>query len=255
MAAAVSPLEALAVFAAGTAAGGINTIVGSGTLITFPTLLAVGYSPLVANVSNNVGLVPGVVSGIVGWRDELEGQRDRLLRIGPASLAGGLLGATLLLVLPDSVFEAVIPLLILLACVLVVFQPRITAWVASKRDEPHPHGGPVLLAGVFLTGVYGGYFGAAQGVILMSLLPIFIADRLPRLNVTKNVLAGLVNGIAALVFIAFADVDWAAAGTVAAGAILGGQLGARLGRRIPAPALRAVIVVVGLTAATVLILR
>ncbi len=240
--------EALLVLAAGLAAGTINTIVGSGSLITFPTLLAVGYPPVVANVSNTVGLVTGSISGAVGYRRELAGQRDLLRVLGLASVAGGLTGGVLLLAVP-SVFEDIVPVLILVACALVALQPRLARRRAAGRGRTRPHGGPLLFASVFATGVYGGYFGAAQGVILIALLGIFVQDGLQRLNAAKNVLAALVNGVAALLFIAFADVAWAPAALLAAGAIAGGQLGATLGRRIPAGWLRAVIVVVGVAVA------
>jgi uncharacterized membrane protein YfcA len=245
----MSPLAALAILGAGLAAGTINTIVGSGSLITFPTLLALGYAPVVANVSNTLGLVTGSISGTIGYRRELEGQRARIRVLGMASLAGGLTGGLLLLALPASVFENVVPVLILVACVLVAFQPRLAARLAAGDRPVRPHGGPWLFVAVFATGIYGGYFGAAQGVILIALLGIFIDDGLQRLNGLKNVLATLVNGIAALLFIVFADVDWAVAGLLAAGAICGGQLGARIGRRIPAGWLRVVIVVVGVAVA------
>jgi uncharacterized membrane protein YfcA len=245
----MSALSALAIVAVGLAAGTINTIVGSGSLITFPTLLALGYPAVVANVSNTVGLVTGSISGTVGYRRELEGQAPRVRVLGVASLTGGLAGGLLLLALPASVFEEVVPLLILVACVLVALQPRLAARVAAG-DRPAPaHGGPVLFGAVFATGVYGGYFGAAQGVILIALLGIFLDDHLQRLNALKNLLAALVNGIAAILFILVADVDWAVAGLLAAGAVCGGQLGARVGRRIPAGWLRAVIVVVGVAVA------
>ena len=248
----MSVLAALAILGVGLAAGTINTIVGSGSLITFPTLLALGYPPVVANVSNTVGLVTGSISGAIGYRRELEGQRPRVRVLGVASLTGGLAGGLLLLALPASVFENVVPVLILIACVLVAFQPRLAARMAARPARPH--GGPWLFVAVFATGVYGGYFGAAQGVILIALLGIFIDDGLQRLNALKNVLAALVNGIAAVLFIVFADVDWAVAGLLGAGAVCGGQLGARLGRRIPAGWLRAVIVVVGVAVAVRLLL-
>ena len=241
----MSPLAALAIVGVGLAAGTINTIVGSGSLITFPTLLALGYAPVVANVSNTVGLVTGSISGAIGYRRELEGQRDRVRVLAVASLTGGLTGGLLLLALPASVFENVLPVLILLACLLVALQPRL----AARDRRARAHGGPLLFAAVFATGVYGGYFGAAQGVILIALLGIFLDDHLQRLNALKNVLAALVNGVAALLFIAVAEVDWAVAGLLAAGAVCGGQLGARVGRRIPAGVLRAVIVVVGVAVA------
>jgi uncharacterized membrane protein YfcA len=248
----MSALEALAIVGAGLVAGTVNTIVGSGSLITFPTLLAFGFMPVVANVSNTVGLVPGSLSGAVAYRDELRGQRPRLLVLGTASLAGGVTGAALLLALPGSVFKHIVPVLILVACVLVALQPRLSARLAQRRQR-HVHGGPVLFASVFATGVYGGYFGAAQGVILVSLLGIFVADDLQRLNATKNVLALVVNGVAALVFIAASHVSWEAAGLIALGSIVGGQVGGVLGRRIPAPLLRVVIIVVGVTAAVALL--
>jgi uncharacterized membrane protein YfcA len=247
----VSVASALIVLAVGLAAGTLNTIVGSGSLITFPTLLALGYAPVVANVSNTVGLVPGSISGAVGYRRELEGQRDRVRVLGVASTTGGLTGGILLLVLPADVFRDVVPVLILVACVLVALQPRLARRVAARTgDGPaRPDGGPLLFAAVFGTGVYGGYFGAAQGVILIALLGIFVDDGMQRLNALKNVLAALVNGVAAVLFVVFAHVAWAPALLLAAGAIVGGQLGARLGRRIPPQALRAVIVVVGVVVA------
>ena len=251
----MSVAAALAILGVGLAAGTLNTIVGSGSLITFPTLLALGYPPVVANVSNTVGLVTGSISGAIGYRRELEGQRGRLRTLGVASLAGGLTGGLLLLALPASVFRSVVPVLILIACALVAFQPRLARRVASGDGTPRLHGGPLLFVAVFATGVYGGYFGAAQGVMLIALLGIFLDDSLQRLNAAKNVLAALVNGIAALLFMLFADVDWAVAGLLAAGAIVGGQVGASVGRRIPTQWLRTVIVIVGVAVAIRLLVR
>ncbi|MCX2967705.1 sulfite exporter TauE/SafE family protein [Streptomyces sp. TRM70308] len=247
-------LELLAIGAAGVAAGGINAVVGSGTLITFPTLLAFGYPPVLANVSNNVGLVPGVLGAAYGYRRELRGQRRRILRFGLGSLLGGFAGALLLLTLPPETFTAVVPVLILSACVLVLLQPRLNRWVKRRRpvDDGRDGGLPMWL-GVLGTGVYGGYFGAAQGVLLMGLFGSFLRDDLQRLNAVKNVLAAIVNGVAAVVFIAVTHVDWAAAGAVAAGATLGGFLGARVGRRLPPAVLRVVIIVVGVTASVALV--
>jgi len=244
----VPPLHALAIFAAGLAAGTINTVVGSGSLITFPTLVALGYPPVLANVSNNIGLVPGNLSGVYGYRRELAGQRARIVSLGPASLAGGLAGAVLLLVLPGSVFAHVVPALILVALVLVVAGPRLADRVAAGRGEDGATIGVALIACVFATGVYGGYFGAAQGIILIALLTIFLADDMQRLNATKNVLAALVNGMASVVFVLATSVDWKVAGIIAAGSIIGGQVGATVGRRLAPRALRAIIVIVGLVA-------
>jgi uncharacterized protein len=244
--------EMAAVLIAGMAAGTINTVVGSGTLITFPTLLALGLPPVTANVTNTVGLVPGSLSGAIGYRRELERQRGRLLRLGAASLLGGTTGAVLLLVLPAGAFDAIVPVLIALGCVLVVLQPAISRRVAARaelsgRVVPH-HGAAWVWVLVFLAGVYGGYFGAAQGVLLMAILGVGLQETMQRNNATKNVLATLVNLIAAVVFIVVADVDWAVAGVIAAGAVVGGQIGASVGRRLPPVVLRAFIVVVGVAA-------
>jgi uncharacterized membrane protein YfcA len=247
----VSPVEVVAILLAGVAAGTINTVVGSGTLITFPTLLAFGVPPVVANVSNNVGLVPGSLSGAIGYRRELAGQRARVSRLASASLLGGLAGAVLLLVLPSSAFDAVVPALIALGVLLVVLGPAIQRRVAARAAERGghgEHGAPWVWPAVAAAGVYGGYFGAAQGVLLLAILGIGVDDSLQRHNATKNVLALLVNGVAAVVFVLAADVDWAIAGLVAAGAIVGGQLGAGVGRRLPPQVLRGVIVVVGVAA-------
>ncbi len=245
----MSVLEVLLLAGAAFLAGTINTIVGSGSLITFPTLLAIGYSPVIANVSNTVGISFGSMSGAFGYRRELGGQRHRTTVLGTASLIGGITGGVLLLTLPSSVFDAVVPVLIIIAVVLVILQPRLSRFVAERRSRVVEHGGVELWIGIFLTGVYGGYFGAAQGVILLSLLGIFIADTLQRLNAVKNVLALIANGVAAVLFVFFADVNWAVVVVIAVGSVVGAQLGATVGRRLPAPVLRALIVVVGLVAA------
>jgi uncharacterized protein len=245
----VTFLQMVAVLVAGMAAGTINVVVGSGTLITFPTLLAFGVPPVTANVSNTIGLVPGVASGVVGYRRELRGQRARAIRLGSASVSGGIVGAILLLWLPAGAFSAIVPALIVVGLVLVVLQPRVSAWVDSRHEGARGEFGPWWVwPTVFGTGVYGGYFGAAQGVILMGLLGIGIADSLQRLNGLKNVLAGLVNGVAGLIFVMVAHVDWTVVGLIAAGSIVGGQLGATVGRRLSPLVLRVVIVVVGLAA-------
>jgi uncharacterized membrane protein YfcA len=253
----MTPLEALLVLVAGVWAGAINTLVGSGSLVTFPVLLAVGYSPLTANVSNSLGVVPGSASGAYGYRRELRGQRARLLRFAPASALGSVAGAILLLALPASAFEAIVPLFVAAGVVLVVLQPRINRWLARQRaagGQEQAHGGAPALLATGLTGVYGGYFGAAQGVLLLAILGIAIDDDLQRVNAVKVVLAGLVNFVAALVFVLAAHIAWGAVALIAVGSAIGGQLGARVGRRLPAPALRAVIVVVGLAAIAKLLL-
>jgi len=270
----VSPAEALAILGAGIAAGAINAAVGSGSLITFPTLLAFGFPPVVANVSNNVGLVPGNASGAYGYRRELAGQRGRLIRLGIAAVIGGLTGAILLLSLPASAFTLIVPALILIACVLVLIQPRMGGWLAARRaraaggdgngdgggDGDHAgragradHVGPVLAGGMLLSGAYGGYFGAAQGVLVIGLLGSFLDESLQRVNAAKNVLVALVNATAAIVFILFAHVSWPAVLLIAAGSTIGGLLGAKFGRRLPPTALRLLVVVIGIIAAVKLI--
>lgn len=254
----MSMVEMAAILLAGVAAGTINTVVGSGTLVTFPTLLAFGVPPVTANISNAIGLVPGSVSGAVGYRRELVGQRDRVLRLASATLIGATLGALLLLVLPSAAFDTIVPALILLGLVLVILQPRISRAVASRHAATGglpPNGARWVWPAIGGVGVYCGYFGAAQGVLCMAVLGIGVDDELQRLNAVKNVLAALGNGVAGVVFVvaAFGQVDWLLVALIAVGATIGGQIGATWGRKLPAPALRALIVVVG-TAALVKLL-
>ncbi len=247
--------DAVFVTLAGLGAGTVNSVVGSGGLITFPVLLAVGLPPINANVTNTLGVLPGALGGAIGYRRELVGQKARLIRLGSASLIGGVTGSALLLALPSSSFEAIVPILIVTAVALVLLQPLLARRLAAPSHHPdaarHHVGGPVLWTGVLLTGVYGGYFGAAQGVILLGLLGALLADGLQRLNGTKNVLASIANGVAAVMFVVFAPeyIDWAAVGLLAVGSSVGGLVGSRYGRRLPAVALRGLVVVVGLTAA------
>jgi uncharacterized protein len=240
--------EIVAIAVAGLAAGAINTLVGSGTLITFPVLLAFGYAPVTANVTNTIGLVPGSVSGAIGYRRELAGQRERALRLGAMSLAGGITGAVLLLVLPASAFKAIVPVFIAIALVLTVLQPRLARWLSTREIDLERKGALMVPFAVYLTGVYGGYFGAAQGILLLGILGVALAQDLHRTNALKNVLVGLVNGVAGLYFAFAAHVDWGPAAIIAVTAVAGAQLGARYGRRLPPDALRAVIVVVGVSA-------
>jgi hypothetical protein len=254
----VGVAEALAIFAAGIAAGTINAVVGSGSLITFPTLLAFGIPPVVANVSNNIGLVPGNASGAWGYRRELAGQRGRLLRLGVFSALGAVAGAAALLALSPGAFKVIVPVLILLSCVLVVVQPRLSARIAARRERnTHPEradrSSPVLAAGVFGAAIYGGYFGAAQGVLVIGLLGTFLDESMQRINGAKNVLVGIVNGTAAIVYIIFAPVSWLVVLLIAVGSTIGGLLGARIGRRLPPVVLRVLIVAIGLIAVVRLI--
>lgn len=243
--------EALIVAVAGLGAGTINAVVGSGTLMTFPALLAVGVPPVLANVSNTVGLLPGTAAGAFGYRRELAGQRGRVLRLLPASLLGGVLGGVLLLTLPDSAFRAVVPVLILLGCALVLLQP----WLSGRINVPEGsrNGTWWVWPAVFATGVYGGYFGAAQGVLLMAILGIGLDSNLQRMNGVKNILATVVNGVAAVLFVVVAEIDWLAVGLIAAGSTVGGVLGARYGRRLPPAVLRGLIVAIGLLAVVTMV--
>jgi len=244
----VNPAHAIIIFVAGLGAGTINAVVGSGSLITFPTLIALGYPPVLANVSNDIGLVPGAISAVYGYRRELSGQRDRLIRLVPASAAGGLLGAVLLLVLPSAFFKRIVIALILIALALVVVQPRLAAYLRTRSEPRRSEVRITLWVLVAATGIYGGYFGAAQGIILIAILGLLLRDDLQRLNATKNVLAGSVNLVASIVFVFATDVDWKVVGLIAAGSIVGGQLGASFGRRLDQRALRLVIVGVGILA-------
>ncbi len=239
-----------AVVLAGVWAGAINTLVGSGTLVTFPVLLAMGTPAVTANISNSIGLVAGGISGTIGYLPELKGMGRRVLQLVPMSVLGATTGALLLLWLPPEAFEAVVPVLITLGIALVVLGPRLQAWTRARHEDggSMPVGHLVaLMAGVLFAGVYGGYFGAAQGVILIGLLSALSTEPLQTLNGLKNVLGTIVNIVGSLVFIITAPqlIDWRIAGLVAVGAVIGGILGARYGRRLPPNALRAVIVVVG----------
>jgi uncharacterized membrane protein YfcA len=246
----VSALHAVGILAAGMAAGAINAVVGSGTLVTFPVLLAFGYPPIVANVSNTIGLIPGSAAGAVGYRRELVGQRERALRLGVLTVVGAIGGGILLLELPASAFKKIVAVFIVLALALIVIQPQISRGLARKRSpgRHREHAGPVGAAGVLATGVYGGYFGAAQGILLLAILGLSIDDDLQRINALKVVLAGLANLVAGVVFVIAAHVAWGAAGLIAAGSIVGGILGAHGGRRLSVPVLRLVIVAVGIFA-------
>ncbi|GAB3697014.1 sulfite exporter TauE/SafE family protein [Mariniluteicoccus flavus] len=258
-------VEFLLIALAGAAAGLINTVVGSGTLVTFPTLLAFGVPPVVANTSNSVGLTAGGLSGTFSMLPELRPQKARLVRLGLCSLVGGIIGGVALLVLPSAAFKAIVPALIALGCVLVVVQP----WLAKKVASRHagvPQDGESrepwwVFPSVVGAGVYGGYFGAAQGVLLLAILGIGLPhESMARINAVKNGLGTIVNGIAAVVFVAVAfgggpPIDWWAALAIALGSIVGAQVGARVGRRLPPTIYRVVIVVVGVAAIVNLLVR
>jgi hypothetical protein len=245
----VSVLEMVAIVAAGVAAGVANAIVGSGTLITFPTLIAFGYPPVLANVSNTTGLVFGNIASIAAWRQELKGQRTRAMRLGVASVAGGATGALLLFELPASAFRAVVPAFIGIGVVLVLVQPVVTRRLA-RRPGVRAEGGHGWAAtgGLYLAGVYGGYFGAGQGLVIIAVLGFAVADTLHRLTALRNVLAGATNTVAAVAFVAATHIAWGAVILIAVGSTAGGWVGVHVGRRLPPIAYRLVIAAVGLVA-------
>lgn len=254
----MTPLEEVVIALAGVAAGAINTVVGSGTLITFPTLLAFGVPPVTANVSNTLGLVPGSLSGAIGYRAHLPGQGARIARLVLATTLGSAVGATLLLVLPSSAFRAIVPALIVLGLVLVVVGPRLSARAAARAAEqelttvPDARWVPPAVLGA---GVYGGYFGAAQGVIVLGIFGAGVHEPLQRQNAVKNVVVASSNSLAAVIFVFSGHMDWLIVGLLAVGAAVGGQIGARVGQRLPAPVLRAFIVVVGVVALVSFLLK
>ncbi|MFJ7073962.1 sulfite exporter TauE/SafE family protein [Streptomyces sp. NPDC098781] len=251
--------EMSAVLGAGVAAGAVNAVVGSGTLISFPVLLATGLPPVTATVSNALGLIPGSISGAVGYRHELRGLRGRVLKFSAGAVLGGLTGATLLLALPASAFERIVPVLVGLALVLVVLQPLIGGRLRDRRERKgtavRPDGGPLLFIGLALASVYGGYFSAAQGIIYVALMGMLLDDGLQRLTAVKNVLVAVVNSVAALFFLFAAEFDWTAVALLAVGSAAGGHLGAKVGRRLRPSVLRAFIVLVGTASIVQLVLR
>ena len=249
----VSVLRGAVILAAGVGSGFVNAIVGSGSLISFPALVGSGFERLAANIANNVGQFPGSISAVYGYRRELVGQSARVRRLVPASLVGSVTGALLVLKYPGS-FKQVVPVLILVGVALVlaapVVQSRVKARRAAAGGVAHPdHINVLALLGVFLAGIYGGYFGAGQGVILVGVLGMAISDELVRINALKNVLTMIVNGIAAVVFIIRGDIPWLGAALIGVGATIGAQIGSRIGRKIPANVLRGVIGVLGVTVA------
>ena len=230
-------------------------MVGSGTLVTFPVLIALGYAPVTATISNAMGLVAGNAAGAWGYRKELPGRGRQLLKLLPASLLGGITGAYLLLHLPEKVFHYAAPVLIVLALLMVVFQPRLQQWVRNREQNPEHairdrRHGVLLLVLVYLAGVYGGYFVAAQGILLVGILGIFMTGTMQNANAMKNILVLAVNVIAAASYLLFAfhRIDWTVVGLIAVSSLIGGVIGSKVGRRLSPVVLRGVIFVLGLVA-------
>ena len=248
-------LSGTLVFFAGLWAGTINSVVGSGTLVTFPVLIALGLAPVTASMSNAMGLVAGGAAGAWGYRRELKGRGRQLLKLLPASLLGGITGAWLLLHLPEEVFHYAAPVLIVLALLMVVFQPRLQRWVRTREENPEhalrdKHHGVLLVVLVYLAGVYGGYFVAAQGILLVGILGVFMTGTIQNANAMKNFLVLGVNLIAATSYVLFAfdRIDWIVVAIIAVSSLIGGLVGSSVGRRLSPPVLRGVIFALGLVA-------
>jgi uncharacterized protein len=250
-------LEQLAVLAAGLGAGILTSTVGVASLVSFPVLVAVGIPPVVANASNTVGLIPAGLSGSFGYRDELRAYPRVAATVIATCAAGAVLGAFLLLGLDPSVFEAVVPWLILFTCLLVGAQPWITRWLKRHHDEAHPPQpretmSPVTTFFAALTGVYGGYFGAGSGVMMVAVLALGLDIELRIINALKTLAVLSGNVVAGLIFVFVADLDWAAVVLLALGSVVGGYVGSRVGRRLPPTLFRVLVVIAGITAAALL---
>lgn len=255
------------ILVAGVWAGLINTIVGSGTLVTFPVLVTMGVPPVTASMSNAMGLIAGNLTGAWSYRSELGGVKHTLRKLIPCSLVGGVIGAALLLTLPEEVFGVAAPILIVVALLFVIFQPRLQALVRRRKAQQEAaaadtgtDGGVVdpdrskqpltLYFLVFFAGIYGGYFVAAQGVLLVGILGVFLLASMQAANAVKNVLVAAVNIVAALsyIFLAFDRINWWVVLFIALSSTLGSWLGAKIGKRLSPIALRTVIVILGVVA-------
>jgi uncharacterized membrane protein YfcA len=256
----VEILSSILVFFAGLWAGTINAVVGSGTLVTFPVLIALGITPVVASMSNAMGLVAGTAAGAWGYRRELAGRGRQLLKLLPASLLGGITGAWLLLHLPEKVFHYVAPVLLVLALLMVMFQPKLQSWVRNREQNPEhavrdrSHG-VLLVVLVYLAGVYGGYFVAAQGILLVGILGVFLSGTMQNANAMKNFLVLGVNMVAAISYLLFAfdRINWLVVLLIAVSSTIGGLAGAKVGRKLSPKVLRGVIFTLGIVALVVMV--
>lgn len=244
-------LSLLAVAAAGAVAGVSNALAGAGSLVTFPTLIAVGVPPLAANVTSTVGLVPGAAGGALGYTDLVREQSSRLRRLSAPTLVGAAAGTVLLLLTSNDAFEAIVPFLVAGSCLLLLFQPRLTPRIAHAGNEHSPF----LTVGLVFAGAYAAYFGSAVGILLLGILGLFVADTIQHLNAIKILLAGFANLLAALTYAFLAPVHWKYALCLAVASLLGGRLGANLARRVSGETLRVAIALIGLPVAAVLAVR
>ncbi len=240
-----SPLQLAFLLVAGVVSGAVNAVAGGGSLLVFPALLAVGFPPLAANVTNSVAQWPGYVGILLGARHELPGQGRRVALTSTVAVFGSAVGCVLLLVLPGSVFDAVVPALVLLASALLGLQPFLKRWIGAP-EPGRPDRTLLLLPAIFLAAIYGGYFGGALGVILIATLSLCAADQLKRLNATKAVLSLVIATVTVVIFALRAPVDWTAVALLAPTTLVGGYVGARLARRLPENVLRAAVVALGL---------
>lgn len=250
----MSPADAVLIAVAGFLAGGVNAVAGGGSLISFPALVASGLPTLDANVTNTTAVWPGYLGSAAAYREELGGQGPRLRRLGVTAALGGAAGSTILLAAPDAVFDAVVPFLVLFGSLLLLAQPRVSAYVrdrtaTARRDAAQLHGS------VFLAAVYGAYFGGGLGVIILAVLGIFVADGLQRLNALKSAMSMVINTIALLAFAVFGPVHWLSVAVVAPASLAGGYAGARAARRLSPDALRTTVVVFGVGVAVWLFVR
>ncbi len=248
----MSLFNEILIFMAAVVAGFINAMAGGGTLVSFPVLLAVGISPVVANVTNTVALVPGTIGGMWSQRNEFQSQYRRLLKLLPVAIVGGVAGGLLILNTSEDAFKSLIPYLILGATLLLGFQVRIKNWVVSRIGQAHSeHHNPIfMLSMVFLAAIYGGYFGAGLGVILMAVLGLVTDDSMTRLNFLKQALGFAINLAAAIYFVFSGMVDWRVAFVMIFGSLLGGLIGGKLAGKIKPEMLRWIVVSAGLIAAT-----
>jgi len=247
-----SPGQLVFLLVAGVVAGAVNAVAGGGSLLVFPALLAVGLNPLAANVTNSVAQWPGYVGIVVGNRRELAGQRRRIVSTSIAAGLGSVVGCILLLTLPASVFDAVVPGLVIAASVLMALSPRLKRWIGTPAEGERDRA--LLLPTMFLAGVYGGYFGGALGVILISTLSLLAHDRLVRLNALKGVLSLVAASVTVVIFALRAPVDWLAVAVLAPTTLIGGYVGARVARRLPENVLRWCVVLLGLAVGVYLLL-
>jgi uncharacterized protein len=243
------------VIAAGVAflAGVINSIAGGGSLILFPTLVALGLPTVAANVTNSVAQWPGYLGGVAGFRAEYVGQRDRLVRFGLVALLGGTAGSVLLLTTPSEAFDLIVPVLVLLASLLLAVQPWLTRRLKDEDGGPRPDPAWVYVA-LFLATVYGGYFGGALGVILVAVLGVGL-HRLKLANALKSAISAVTATVTVVIFGIWGPVDWLVVAVAAPASLLGGFLGARVATRIPAGPLRILIVVFGVAVSVYLFAR